>query len=130
VSEEVDAYLSKARQCLDEAHQIAAIGLLNVASRSAYYALFHAAEALIFNQTGKIAKTHSGVRAEFARLVRNLPSIDSTLPSLLTQAYKYKDDADYSIRIDVAISADEVTSLMLRCARFIKVICGAVSKEH
>lgn len=73
---EARAYLQKARQSLDEASKIAAIGLATAAARSAYYAAFHAAEALIVARTGKIAKTHSGVRTEFAPLSKEIPTID------------------------------------------------------
>jgi uncharacterized protein (UPF0332 family) len=67
VTPEATDYLNKARDDLDDAKKIAALGLAKIAARSAYYAAFNAAEALIVERTGKIAKTHSGVRAEFAR---------------------------------------------------------------
>ena len=40
-------YLNKARDDLNDARKIAAIGLAKVAARIAYYAAFHAAEAFI-----------------------------------------------------------------------------------
>lgn len=67
-------FLEKARSDLNDGHKIASIGLAHVAARCAYYAAFHAAEALIMERTGKIAKTHSGVRAEFARLLKGTPT--------------------------------------------------------
>ena len=84
---EAKDYLDKARDHLDEARKIAAIGLAKAAARSAYYAAFHAAQAFIVERTGKIAKTHSGVRSEFARLAKDTPRIDKTLPTFLAQAY-------------------------------------------
>ena len=36
-------------------------------SAEAYLAVFHGAEAYIFEHTGKVAKTHRGVRSEFTR---------------------------------------------------------------
>lgn len=82
-------YLDKAREDLDDARKIAAIGLAKVAARCAYYAAFHAAEALIVERAGKIVKTHSGVRAEFARLAKETPEIDRSLPKFLAKAYIY-----------------------------------------
>lgn len=58
-------YLAKARATLADAQKIAALPLPHVAAREAYLAVFHAAEACIFEQTGKVAKTHRGVRSEF-----------------------------------------------------------------
>jgi uncharacterized protein (UPF0332 family) len=76
VTPEAADYLSKARDDLNDARKIAAIGLAKVAARSAYYAAFHAAEAFIVERTAKVAKTHSGLRSEFARLARDTPEID------------------------------------------------------
>jgi hypothetical protein len=59
-------YLHKACACLADATQIATLPLPHVAAREAYIAVFHAAEAYIFEHTGKVAKTHRGARTEFA----------------------------------------------------------------
>ena len=48
-------YLEKARTTLADAQQIAVLPLPHVAAREAYYAAFHAAEAYIFEHTGKVA---------------------------------------------------------------------------
>ena len=56
---EVGDYLGKARQALSEARAVMAIDLTEAAGRAAYLAMFHAAQALIFDRTGSIAKTHS-----------------------------------------------------------------------
>jgi uncharacterized protein (UPF0332 family) len=63
-------YLTKARATLADARRIAAVLLPHVAAREAYLAVFHAAQAYIFERTGKVAKTHRGVRSEFTRLSR------------------------------------------------------------
>jgi len=73
VTPEAARYLEKARKCLAHARATLGIGLSNDAGRNAYLAAFHAAQAFIFEQTGKIAKTHSGVRSEFARLAEEAP---------------------------------------------------------
>ena len=46
-------YLAKARATLADAQEIAAMPLPHIAAREAYLAVFHAAEAYIFEQTGK-----------------------------------------------------------------------------
>ena len=70
---EAERYLEKARQCLSNARAELDIKLSNDAGRNAYLAAFHAAQALIFERTGKIAKTHRGVHSEFARLAKQEP---------------------------------------------------------
>ena len=77
---EAAEHLDKAREALSKAR-----GLLDVmhysdeAARAAYLAGFHAAQALISERTGQIAKSHSGVRGTFARLVNDDPQIDRAL---------------------------------------------------
>ena len=68
-------YLEKAREDLADARKVASISLARVAARLAYYAAFHAAEALIVDRSGKTPKTHSGVRAELGRLLKDEPGL-------------------------------------------------------
>jgi uncharacterized protein (UPF0332 family) len=55
VKPETADYLDKAQHCLAGAKTIAAAGLPDVAAREAYLAAYHAAEAYIFECTGKAA---------------------------------------------------------------------------
>src|SRR5947208_12942805 len=63
------------------ARTILAAGVGEAAGRNAYLATFHAAQSLIAERTGKDAKTHKGVHAQFARLTRNEPRLGSELRS-------------------------------------------------
>jgi hypothetical protein len=76
-------YLGKARQCLDDAKQIAAATPLHhIVAREAYLAAYHAAEAYLFERTGKAARTHRGLRSEFGRLARGDPPHRPRVPDL------------------------------------------------
>ena len=66
-------YLSKARSLLDVMHYS------DEAARAAYLAGFHAAQALVFERTTRIAKTHSGLRAAFARLAKKIRALSGRL---------------------------------------------------
>ena len=95
----------------------------HVAAREAYYATYHAAAAYIFEQTGKVAATNRGVRAEFGRLARNEPRIDRELTRFLATAYQLKATADYGIGPTVAqISADQAAAAIATARRFIETI--------
>jgi uncharacterized protein (UPF0332 family) len=94
---ETVAYFAKVRQCLKEARVCAANELPEAAGRAAYLAAFHAAQALIFERAGRAAKSHNGVRSEFARLAKEHPSIDPRFPTFLARAYNLKAVADYAI---------------------------------
>jgi uncharacterized protein (UPF0332 family) len=76
VKPEVGGFLAKARKSLGEAQAVIGINLTEAAGRAAYFAAYHTAQALIFERTGRVAKTHSGVRSEFSRLAKDDPGID------------------------------------------------------
>lgn len=101
----------------------ATVPLPRLAARQAYYAAFHAAEAYIFEHTGKVATTHRGVRSEFTRLARREPRIDRELSRFLGTAYQPKATAEYGIGPAVAsISADQATAAIATASRFIDTI--------
>ena len=112
-------YLEKARNDLADARKIASLPLAKVAARSAYYAAFHAAEAFIIERTGKVAKTHSGVRAEFARLLKEVPGSERALLTFLAQAYKYKEISDYGVGPGAVVTEDEAKDAIGNATRFI-----------
>jgi uncharacterized protein (UPF0332 family) len=116
-------YLAKARATLADAQKIASLPLPHVAAREAYLAVFHAAEAYIFEQTGKVAKTHRGVRSEFARLARAEPRIGRELITFLATAYQFKTRADYAVGATAApITPAEATAAIATTTRFIDTI--------
>lgn len=119
---ESSSYLAKAREDLGEARQIAAIGLAKAAARAAYYAAFHAAEALILERTGKVAKSHSGVRSEFARIVR--PDADSgkAMTAFLAQTYKYKEIGDYGIGASAVVTIIDADAAIRSAEGFVDYV--------
>lgn len=117
---EAKDYLDKAREHLDDARKIAGIGVARAAARSAYYAAFHTAQAFIVERTGKIAKSHSGVRSEFARLAKDTPEIGKSFPRFLAQAYKYKEIGDYGVGHGATVTMAEANAAIEMAARFIE----------
>jgi uncharacterized protein (UPF0332 family) len=126
VTPEAARYLEKAGEDLSEAQQIAAIHLAKVAARSAYYAAFHAAEAYIVAKTGRVARTHSGVRAEFSRLAKDDPLISKSLITFLPQAYRYKEIGDYSLDPDAVITMGHAEAAIISAAAFINGVRNAL----
>jgi uncharacterized protein (UPF0332 family) len=122
VKPEARDYLVTARQDLSEARQIIAIALAKVAARSAYYAVFHAAEAFIFEKTDKAAKTHRGVRTEFARLTKDDPRIAKTMTEFLAKAYRYKELGDYVVDPDAIVTMAQAESAIAGATDFLDCI--------
>jgi uncharacterized protein (UPF0332 family) len=114
---ETERYLDKARQALNEARAVAGIELAEAAGRAAYLAMFHAAQALIFERIGKVPKTHHGVHAQFSRLAKNEPRIGIELPRFLSQTYDFK--TDYEIGPDATVPLGEALSAIEAAQKFI-----------
>jgi uncharacterized protein (UPF0332 family) len=125
-----DAYLSKARQSLREAQAVAEIGFYPAAGRAAYLAAFHAAQAFILFRTNKIAKTHAGVRSEFARIAKDKSGLERDLASFLARAYNLKTVADYDVAADVGVGASEATDAIDGAARFVDAIERVLSEKR
>jgi len=119
---EATRYLEKAQKCLTSAKTSLTVNLTNDAGRSAYLAAFHAAQALIFERTGKIAKTHRGVNFEFARLVRDTPQLDDGLPRFLQRAYNLKAVADYETGPDSDIEPVRAAAAVADARNFVAAI--------
>ena len=116
---EANGHFDKARQCLIRARTILAAGVGEDAGRNAYLAGFHAAQALIAERTGKDAKTHKGVHAQFARLTRNEPRLDLELRQFLPQAYDLKSIADYGIGPDTDVPLDRAAAAIDNAKQFV-----------
>jgi len=88
------AFLQKSREAFDKAQ-----GMLprwpDEAGRAAYLAGLHAAQALIFENTGKVIKRHRGVQRELARLMKDQQRFDADLRAFLGRTYNLKAIADY-----------------------------------
>jgi uncharacterized protein (UPF0332 family) len=123
VKPEAADYLDKARHCLASAKTIAVVAVPDVAAREAYLAVYHTAEAYIFERTGKAAKTHRGVKSQFNRLAQQEPRIGRDLLTFLDEGYQFKAIADYGVgpAIDT-VSADDAMSAIDAAERFIGTI--------
>lgn len=69
MKQETTEFLAKAHEFLQKARDMLDLWP-DESGRAAYLAGFHAAQALIFEKTGKTSKTHSGVQAQFAALAK------------------------------------------------------------
>lgn len=105
---------------------MAEVGLTEAAGRAAYLGAYHAAQAFIFHHTGKIAKTHSGVRSQFARLAKDEPGVDQAFSAFLGRAYKFKSIADYMVGRDVGVTIAEAEHAIDIAGRCIDCIASLV----
>ncbi len=122
---EAERFLDKARECLADARLYQTM-VPRIAGREAYLSAYHAAEALVHDRTGKVARTHRGLRSEFARLTRGDTRIDRSLAEFLGQAYELKSIADYGTGSEAVISAETAAAAISTAARFIECITNLI----
>jgi uncharacterized protein (UPF0332 family) len=129
VTPEAEEHLLRAREYLHKAHQLlAAVRLHDEAARAAYLAGFHAAQALISERTGRIAKTHRGVRSAFSRLSKGDPRLDRSLTQFLGRGYRRKEMVDYGVGAQAVVSEPDARELTNSAARFIDVIAQILTE--
>ena len=87
-------------------------------------AAFHAALAFIAARTGKSPKTHSGTRAEFARLAREEPRISRDQVSLLAWSYELKNVADYGQ--EATVSLPDAERAIAEASRLVETISALI----
>lgn len=119
---EAGRYLDKAKQSLVHASAILAIELGEDAGRAAYLAALHAAQALIFERTGRVAKTHRGIHGQFLKLVVNEPQVGQELRRFLSEGYKLKATADYEVGPEAVVPVEEAAKAVETARRFLDAV--------
>ena len=122
---EAARFLDKARQCLTDAVLYQPL-VPRIAGREAYLAAFHAAAALLYERTGTIARTHRGLRAQFARIAKDEPRIDQPLSEFLGRAYELKSLADYGTGAEASISFVTAKAAVETATRFVDCIASLI----
>jgi uncharacterized protein (UPF0332 family) len=95
VKQEAIDQLAAANRALAKAAAMMTFPLYDEAGRQAYYAMFHAAHALVVERGFKPAKTHRGLWQLFARVAHAEPAPIQELVSSLTTNHQLKWVADY-----------------------------------
>ncbi len=124
---ETAAYLEKADQALDKARRVLGIGIADEAGRHAYYAQFHAAQAMIFERTSKIAKSHKGVSHQFHRLTKTEPRLTPQLAASLSASYHFKEVADYETGPVAMIAVADASEAIAAAEAFVSSVRTAIA---
>ncbi|MCB1744703.1 MAG: HEPN domain-containing protein [Gammaproteobacteria bacterium] len=92
----VQLELERARSCLQAAEVLADAGLHADAVSRAYYALFHAATALLV-RIGRSVRNHDGVRAVVAEQFIRPGTLDRRFDRLMARIAADRQDAEYNV---------------------------------
>jgi uncharacterized protein (UPF0332 family) len=115
-------FLEKADKLLNQAETMLRVGLNEAAGRTAYLAGYHAAQALIFERTGKAFKSHGGVQTEFLRLTKSDHWLDGHLRVFLSRTYNLKAIADYDTDSEATVSNERAALAIESGKQFVKQI--------
>ena len=115
-------FLEHAEEALSDAQKVLNIGVARRAARLAYHARFHADQALIFERTDQIDKTHKGVRILFHKLANDDPDIPGDLVGELTSAFHFKVSADYETATRAMVTDESATEVIMKAERFLSVV--------
>ncbi len=126
MSPEAGQHVTKARETIAKARLMLASGLADEAGRAAYVAAFHAAQALIFERTGRTPKTHQGVRGQFGRLAASEPKIDIELRRFLARGYDIKSLVDYAVGPDAVVPKERAVDAVETAFRFVETVASVL----
>jgi uncharacterized protein (UPF0332 family) len=97
------------------------------AGRLGYMAALHAARPLIFERSGRVVKTHKGVRSGFGQLTKDEPSIDAWLRQFLQDGFELKRKADYFEPGDSEVSLDDAKDAIATATRFVERVAALLA---
>ena len=124
VKPETALFLEKSHELLERADTMMGVGLTDDAGRAAYLAGLHAAQAFIFETTGRVFKKHSGVQREFSRQVKDDPRVDTSLRTFLSRTYQLKAIADYETGPGSHVSEEIAREAIQTARRLVECVAG------
>jgi uncharacterized protein (UPF0332 family) len=117
------AFLNKSREFLGKAQELLDVNHWpDEAGRAAYLAALHAAQAFIFETTGKTIKRHSGVHSKFTELLKDEPRVDDELRAFLGRAYNLKVIADYEAGPGAQVLPEKARAAIATARRFVECV--------
>jgi len=122
VTPEAERFLQNADDHLERGETMLSPGLSDDAGRAAYLAAFHAAQAILFERTGTVFKSHKGVNVEFLRLTKEDPHFNPDQRRFLSRAYEFKAVADYDIGPIAEVLPEQATAAIDAARRFVATV--------
>lgn len=110
--------LERASRAIETARKILAIQDPEAAVARAYYAMFYAAEALLFERGLKFRK-HGGVHAAFGEHLVKAGILDAKYHRWLLQAFEKRIVADYDV--EKGVLPEEASEAIARAAELLEV---------
>lgn len=116
----IQGELAEAYEALSDAEANVSEGRLKTATSRAYYAIFHAARAVLWSK-GLGPKTHKGVAQLFGREVVKTKHVSEEIGEILAEARDRRELADYNAMTG-SFFPEEVKELVRNARRFVGTI--------
>ena len=117
--------LEKSKSDLNDAVKTFDLQMYDTASNRSYYAIFHAARAVLALD-GKDFKKHSGVISTFQKDYIKTGIFDKEMSNIIKSAFDMRTDCDYEDFFE--ISPEEVSTQVKEAEQFVNCIDAYLSK--
>lgn len=118
-----ESEMASAHDALRAAEALLALALLRDAMSRAYYAVFHAARALLLLE-GLEAKTHAGVLRFVATDLVRTGKLDARANLLLAKLHAFRQASDYAYAFDIA--ATDASEEIAQARAFVEAASSTV----
>jgi uncharacterized protein (UPF0332 family) len=119
--------LAKAQQALEGARRDLAAGEAGLAADRAYYAMFHAADALLSGR-GRGFRSHGAVHGAFGKEFAKSGLIDPKYHRWLLDAFRLRQEMVYDVH--ATPDREAATEVIRRAAEFIEAAASYLRKSH
>ena len=119
--------LQRADKALEAARHLLADRLYEDAVSRAYYAMFHAARAILFTK-GIITKTHSGAITNFGIEIAEKGIVDKEYGRILNRAFNLRQKSDYET--GTRFKKEDVMEMVENADRFLQVVKSAMQEDN
>ena len=116
-----DEFLADARLCLEHSR-------LRSAINSAYYAMFHASQAILASRGIKPPKTHKGLRKLLGREIIIKGLLEKEFGRDLSEAFEMRQASTYDIY--ASFGEEGVSEIVDKAKRFVKRIKEIISEAR
>ena len=124
MKEEVAIHLESANECITQAELLCAASHPGAAIGRSYYAMFHAATAVLLHR-GVERHSHQGIIAAFAQIFVKTGLVEARFHRYLRKAFDLRQESDYQPAVRMADEqAREVLGWAKEFVAACKKLCG------
>lgn len=126
MNQEIEAELRVAHEALLESEQLLKLGLLRGAGSRIYFAVFHAASAVLLAE-GRRCSSHRETIATFGLLFARTGRWDPKFHRYLIDAEDFREEADYMT--DVPVKVEGVVERLQKAREFVAMAEAFLAKR-